>query len=388
MQPPKTAAEALVAASKKGDVEKVRKLLESGVNPDCESLDGGWTPLCAACHRGHSKTAALLLAHGANPNRRDQKGSRATPLWWAVSSGNDALVRTLLKEGADPEKGNMNDLTPLSVAVTTGRLNVIQALIEHGAATGGKGADVNASDSAGVSVLMRAAMKDDPFVMKLLIDNGANITQKNIHGATALDCAVEKGRDKAVRFLLGNKKRAAALLNETDNSGNTALVRAVLKRNLNMVSLLLGAGADPNIKNNKGRNALHWATETGQTDIAEILLDYHANLTHQDRDGNTPLHFAGRSGDAHMVETLLCWDAATLAREHSSLRVTNNDGLTAKEVARSHSKGRETVKIFTAWETGENSLRREFAIARLQDKQNQQEKQRHTMRQFLRRPAR
>jgi ankyrin repeat protein len=387
MQPAKTPAEALIEAAKKGDVEKTRKLLDGGANPDGEPGSKDWTPLCAASYRGHSKTAALLLAYGADPNLRDRKGNRATPLWWAVSSGNDSLIRTLLKAGADPEKGNMNDMLPLSVAVAAGRLNIVQALIEHSAATDGKGANINAADKAGMTALMRAAIKNDTCVMKLLLDNGADIMQKNIHGLTVLDIAVERNSEKAVSFLLSNKKRAAALLNETDNHGDTALVRAILKRNLNMVSLLLGAGADTEIKNSNGRNALHWAAVTGQTDIAELLLDYNASLTHQENDGNTPLHFAGRSADTKMIETLLCWDAATLAKERSSLRITNDDGLTAKDMARSHSNGREAVKLFTEWEAGENSLRREFATARLQDRQNQQERQRHTMRQFLRRPA-
>lgn len=154
-----------------------------------------------------------------------------------------------------------------------------------------------------------------------------------------------------------------------------------------MVSLLLGAGADTEITNSNGRTALHWAAVTGQTDIAEILLDYNASLTHQENDGNTPLHFAGRSANEKMIETLLCWDAATLAKENSSLRLTNNEGLTAKDMARRNGNGHKAVKLFTEWEAGENSLRREFAVARLQQKQSQQEQQRQKMRQFLRRPS-
>lgn len=387
MQPPKTAAEALIEASKKGDVEKVRKLLDEGADPNGDPKSKDWTPLCAACYRGHSKTAALLLAYGADPNLSDRKGNRATPLWWAVSSGNDALIRTLLKAGADPEKGNMNDMLPLSVAVATGRLNIVQALLEHSTATGGQGADINAADKIGMTALMRATIKNDTCIMRLLIDNGADVLKKNIHGLTALDMAVERNCEKAVGFLLSDKKRAALLLNEQDKHGDTALVRAIIKRNINMVALLLGAGADTEIKNSNGRTALHWAAVTGQTEIAELLLDRNADLTHQENDGNTPLHFAGRSANEKMIETLLCWDAATLAKENSTIRITNNDGHTPKDMARLHSNGHKAVKLFTEWETGENSLRREFAIARLQQKQSRQEQQRQKMRQFLRRPS-
>ncbi|QJT94675.1 ankyrin repeat domain-containing protein [Wolbachia endosymbiont of Diaphorina citri] len=68
------------------------------------------------------------------------------------------------------------------------------------------------------------------------------------------------------------------------------------------VSLLLEAGADPNIKNDKGRTPLHYAT--GPYSIA-ALLEKGADLNEEDNEKKTPLHHVAGVGCSEGVVLLL-----------------------------------------------------------------------------------
>uniref|UniRef100_A0A3B0JBF6 Uncharacterized protein n=1 Tax=Wolbachia endosymbiont of Aleurodicus floccissimus TaxID=2152762 RepID=A0A3B0JBF6_9RICK len=68
------------------------------------------------------------------------------------------------------------------------------------------------------------------------------------------------------------------------------------------VSLLLEAGADPNIKNDKGRTPLHYAT--GPYSIA-ALLEKGADLNAEDNEKKTPLHHVASVGCSEGVVLLL-----------------------------------------------------------------------------------
>ncbi|MFY2023630.1 ankyrin repeat domain-containing protein [Achromobacter dolens] len=66
---------------------------------DAASDDGG-TPLMAAAARGNAAIAALLLAHGAEADRRDEEGWNA---WaWAIEKGAQDVADLLEEAGAEP----------------------------------------------------------------------------------------------------------------------------------------------------------------------------------------------------------------------------------------------------------------------------------------------
>jgi len=114
-------------AAYEGDVERVKKLLKKGANPNTQSKDG-YTPLLVAAMEGHVEVVRLLLEHGADPNAKDINGD--TPLHWAAFVGRVDMVKLLLERGADPTAKNRDGKTPLDLAREKGHRGVA-SLIEE-----------------------------------------------------------------------------------------------------------------------------------------------------------------------------------------------------------------------------------------------------------------
>lgn len=130
-------------AAWKGDTDKVRTLLDQGVNVN-ETFEG-MTALMVAADYGHAQTARVLLAKGAYPDFKGKNGMTAMHL--AVHSGHIDVVRVLLEAGADPEPGSASfgsgsSGTPLMIAQQKGFTSIAVLLRDavDKKMTAGKGA--------------------------------------------------------------------------------------------------------------------------------------------------------------------------------------------------------------------------------------------------------
>ncbi|MFF1544173.1 ankyrin repeat domain-containing protein [Streptomyces sp. NPDC058291] len=92
----------LYTAGVQGAAEVARRLLEAGAPPDAESagLGAEGTPLCAASCWGHVDTVRILLAHGADPELREDHGTGLTPLEWATAGPHPETIAVLRAAGA------------------------------------------------------------------------------------------------------------------------------------------------------------------------------------------------------------------------------------------------------------------------------------------------
>lgn len=117
-----------------------------------------------------TQTLKLYLAMGLNPNTKIQEVQGEMPhnlLYWAILDGNEAQVRLLLEYGANPNTELQKSAlfsTPLSVAASKGKAQIVKALLDHSA-------QADASDS---EALIAGILSGNPQVIKYLLQAGAN----------------------------------------------------------------------------------------------------------------------------------------------------------------------------------------------------------------------
>ena len=129
-----------------GDIDKIKKLINSGVNLN-EVNRNGKTPLIIAIEQDKPEIAELLIKSGADVNLAETEFGK-TPLFCAISSigwvneGTSmyaeflSLIKTLIKSGADVNKATYNGLTSISIAIDEGDENVKKLVLNQSTSFG------------------------------------------------------------------------------------------------------------------------------------------------------------------------------------------------------------------------------------------------------------
>jgi ankyrin repeat protein len=163
-----SSSDPIVEAAKKGDVETVRRLIESGTDVSVTGGDG-MTSLHWAAERGDVEITRLLLEAGADAAAGTRIGTY-TPLHLAAEGGHAAVSKLLIEAGADIAAATSSGgATPLHLAAAAdGGEGIVAALIEAGA-------DVNAKERvAEQTPLMFAASYGRTESVKELMAAGAD----------------------------------------------------------------------------------------------------------------------------------------------------------------------------------------------------------------------
>lgn len=305
----------LIEAAKKGDLEKLRALLDKGAPINARTKDGV-TPLIIATSKGHRGVVALLLEQGADVTPVDPLGR--TALIYAALQGREDLVKLFIDHNVDLNAEAKYRQRPISEAAKNGHLGVVRLLLDNGANPNdaimmaaifgraeivelllSRGADVNKREELCGSPLVMAASGGHVEVVRLLLDRGADPTIRNGNRATALDTAVgetysdsperksrgrevvkvlsEKGVTVSLRQFAasGNLQEVRRILEEkpsvSTEEKNGALITASAAQQIEVVKFLLSQGADPNYAPKQGMSALMWASVKGNVELAELL---------------------------------------------------------------------------------------------------------------------
>ncbi len=94
-------------------------------------------------------------------------------------------------------------------------------------------------------------------------------------------------------------------LNIVDIKGQTPLMLAAGVGDLELVRVMLLAGANPDIQDNKGMTALHAAAKSSNDGCVDLLIDLPCRLDLVTVDGETTLHTASWMGNLHAVKRLI-----------------------------------------------------------------------------------
>ena len=108
-----------------------------------------------------------------------------------------------------------------------------------------------------------------------------------------------------------------------DRLGNTPFRYAVLRENVRLVEMLLGAGVNVNSRDSFKRTPLHYAAQYNKKpSVIKILLDAGANIEATDKLSSTPLHNAAEYGVCENVRVLL---GAGAKVNHKGIGFTGRD---------------------------------------------------------------
>ncbi len=268
-----------------------------------------WTPLHYAVYYNALDVVKFLVNKSADINAKDKDSK--TPLDLAAQE-NDTSVAEFLKQTELDKK--------LLAAVQDADLNEVKDLINQKA-------NINAKDMYGWTPLHFAASRDKLSVVEFLFNNNANIKAKDVYGNTPLHVAAQYSSNlEIVKFLLD---KDISGINDITNNGWTPLHVAIQGNKLNTVELLLGRGADIEVRDIYNQTSLDLATRKDYLDIAGILKQVQldrklltimesggfneakgliaqgANVDTKDKDGSTLLYFAAEIGDLDKARFLL-----------------------------------------------------------------------------------
>ncbi|KAM0447023.1 hypothetical protein ACHAO4_009003 [Trichoderma viride] len=192
----------------KFDQEEIAELLlDKGAKVDAK-LSNGNTPLHVAAKYGRHSSACteLLLSRGAVIEARNNEGR--TPLFIMVHIfatfdyfDGSAAIELLLKEGANIEAVDNMGYTPLLFAAERSVANVLLFWTKQGA-------NANAVTYGGQTSLHLAIHNPDPFIIDILLENGADIEAADGEGRSPLLYAVQRyEEDLSCKEQLKNMKR-------------------------------------------------------------------------------------------------------------------------------------------------------------------------------------
>ena len=232
------------------------------------SEPSGETVLMSCARTGSLGAVEQLLAAGAEPNSFEVDSGQ-TALMWAAAGGHWEIVDLLIGAGADVNASSSGKFTPLMFAARTGDLKSAELLLDAGA-------EVNAATEAGLSPLLIASASLDAItgsdyrlvveesqhesVGALLLDRGADVTQGDQYGMTALHYAVEMNKPSLLRALLkrdadpnaqltqGLPFRRGDYVGREAYDGASPFWLAARLGNVEMMRELLDAGADPELR--------------------------------------------------------------------------------------------------------------------------------------------
>ncbi|XP_051468481.1 ankyrin repeat domain-containing protein 16 isoform X3 [Apus apus] len=271
----------------------------------------GDTLLHQAARNGHRDVLAYLV-EALEMDLEVFNSDYKRPLHEAASMGHPECVSYLLERGASVDCLKKGDWTPLMMACTRQNLEVIKALVDHGANPLLKNKD-------GWNCFHIASREGHPHVLQYLLDvsPGCWDTESTIN-RTPLHTAAMHGCLEAVELLL---ERCQYKPDSRDRCGVTPFMDAIQKGHVDIARLLLEKHqACPTAVDALGAQPLHRAAVTAQDEAIQFLVsdlgvDVNERVTTLQL---TALHYAAKEGHTHTIQRLLSLGADLQAKDGKS----------------------------------------------------------------------
>ena len=187
------------------DLDRVCRLVESGVHPSTE-IRGGLFPLMAATLKRSTSHIQRLLAAGADIDTVNSRGM--TALMWAVKCNDYAMVDALLEHGAEVGIEGCTGWTVMGVAARHGRFEIAKLMVENlrrekltGESKADRVLNHRSTINGGLTPVAIAAIHRNEIMVRCLMRLGAKPEVECHKGYGAGYCAIKAGWTDLGRWL-------------------------------------------------------------------------------------------------------------------------------------------------------------------------------------------
>ena len=224
-------------------------------------------------------SAGATVAVADEGDKIHQISFKDKPLPHAAHHGDLAEVKALLGAGVETAQ------SALKAAAAEGHPTVVKVLLDAGA-------NPNTA-TEGWTAFMSAAHEGRPEIVKIFLAVGANPNTAASGGLTPLMMAAgshvdaQKAHDSVAKYI-----------------GDPPKIWALPAAYVEVIKLLLAAGANPNLMKDDGWTALMFAATTGSANITRLLIKAEADVNAANADGETALDIALDVGDRGVARIL------------------------------------------------------------------------------------
>lgn len=284
----------LQLASEENMIDLVKLLLENGADPNFSNLRRP-TPLIIAARKGYTEIVNLLLTHKADVNLRFYAsfGVNYNALEEAFHSRtlSTQIIKSLIDAGADVSKIKKDSNNYFILALQEKNIELIKLLLENGA-------NINSVSNDGTSILnfMITSDIDNLEIYDYILKNGMDPNIKDKDGKTAIMYAAEKGKLDILKRLIDTVART----NICDNEKKGILCHAMINNHYDIVKYLIENKIELCMEDKEKTLIL-----TDNIKLAKFLLENGVNINAQDSNLRTSLFNAIERNDINFVKFLL-----------------------------------------------------------------------------------
>ena len=354
----------LSRACTNGSAALVELLLSSGANPNTR-IATGETPIMTCASTGNVDAVRALIARGADVNAKEPAQNQDA-LMWAASERHPDVVRLLVEAGANTQSHTKKGFTALHFAAREGDIDTVRQLLASGVnvnirsvpepptpgvAAGPRGPGYQATISEGSTPLLVATVRGHVPVALLLLEQGADPNVRDagftplhwasgtweggisnqVYGFTDPMGGIPNRQQKIalVKSLLAHGANPNARMTRRppgfqglgggyeDAPGATPFLLASAADDLEMMRLLLAAGADPKLVTDTKATAVMAAsglnrsigesptTEAQALDAVKFLFELGADAKGSTTTGENALFGAAYRGWNTLLELLI-----------------------------------------------------------------------------------
>jgi ankyrin repeat protein len=351
-------------AAMKGNVELMEYLVAKGAKGNF--VDGhGATPINFAAGGGQQNTKVydICLSHGADL-KKDLNNDGANALLIAIANDKDlALTNYFVSKGLDLKSTDAAGNNAFSYAARAGKIETLKTLLQKGvpansnailmAAQGSRGGAnpievyqyleslnlkptvIGKSGENALHAIVRKPKQE--AIISYFLSKGVDINKADEDGNTVFMNAAASNRDTATLGLLLPKVKD---INQGNSKGVSALAMAARSNSPEVISYLIGKGADINTVDKNGDNMAFYLVQSYNTQRAaefeaklKVLQDKGFKVTEPAKNGNTLYHVAVAKNDLSLVKRLEPLKIDVNAKNKEGLTALHRAAMVSKDDA-------------------------------------------------------